>query len=181
MDNNGIEYTKEELEELTQNESNNDEVQSMLQQQKENELKAEVNLIYDNLQKENVLDTHEKTTSVDKIKAEYELKNKAVDVFKNNADADIYIKKFLAKSITISLIVQVAVIDIIFILLGLNIIKYDKYQFNLFIGTVFVEMVGLVTIICTYIFRNNIETLIDKIINGKSKNIQKSNKKHKEK
>lgn len=138
--------------------STNEEVQALLENNKVEELKDEVNEIFDGLDNsKNVTKTYidEKTQSVDTIKNNFKLQNKVVSAHCDNITSDISIKKVYSKILLIILAVQFIVLDLIFVFVGLGSLKYSDISLNLFVTGGLIELIGLVTIIVKYLFKDN--------------------------
>lgn len=138
--------------------STNEEVQALLENNKVEELKDEVNEIFDGLDNsKNVTKTYisEKTQSVDTIKNNFKLQNKVVSTHCDNITSDISIKKVYSTILLIILAVQFIVLDSIFVFVGLGSLKYSDISLNLFVTGGLIELIGLVTIIVKYLFKDN--------------------------
>lgn len=144
----------EEQDEITTDE----EVQALLENNKVEVLKDEVNEIFDGLDNsKNVTKTYisEKTQSVDTIKNNFKLQNKVVSAHCDNITSDISIKRVYSTILLIILAVQFIVLDLIFIFVGKGCLKYSDSSLNLFVTGGLLELIGLVTIIVRYLFKDN--------------------------
>lgn len=153
-----IGYTDEEIKELTNKVTNDDEVQQLLQLKKEEELKEEVNNIFNTLNSHKINPAKKvaRTKSVDEIKNNFELQNKVVSSFCENISSDIKIKKKYSVILIIVLAVQFVALDLIFVAVGAGWLKYSDFTLNIFIGAIFLELIGLVAVIVKYLFKDNI-------------------------
>lgn len=135
-----------------------EDVQALLENSKEEELKEEVNEIIDDLDNSKnatKASNNEKSQSVDTIKNNFKLQNKVVNAHCDNITSDIKIKKTYSTILLIMLAIQFVILDGIFIFAGIGILKYSDVSLNLFITAGLIELIGLVTIIVKYLFKDN--------------------------
>jgi hypothetical protein len=59
---------------------------------------------------------------------------------------------------------QLFIVNLIVILIGCNLLHYEKWLINIFISSVFIEVIGLVAIIVKSLFQSNNGTELNEII-----------------
>lgn len=136
----------------------NEDVQALLENNKQEELKEEVNEIFEDLDNStNVTKAYssEKSQSVDTIKNNFKLQNKVVNAHCDNITSDIKIKKDYSTILLVMLAIQFIILDGVFVFAGLGILKYSDISLNLFITAGLIELIGLVAIIVKYLFKDN--------------------------
>lgn len=73
--------------------------------------------------------------------------------------------KFIYGAILIFLLgLQLIALNVVFILYGLNILKYSENIFQLFLVGTLGEIIALVTVIVKYLFKDNITKALDNIL-----------------
>ena len=109
------------------------------QQAKTNEIKKSLS---DTIRKS--LKDKNKTTPADPL----------IDEEVENLKADRALKKSYAKWFIGILIGQLAIMNIVFILVGLGFLTYDKWSLNLYMGGTMAEVFGVIFVITRNLFRN---------------------------
>lgn len=99
-----------------------------------------------------------------------------VDVFKERTKNDNELKKKYSKILIGILILQLIVMNLIFILKGLSILNFADTTFNLFITATIAEVFTLVTIIVRYLFTDNLTELLKKLLSDENKDGKKDKK-----
>lgn len=99
-----------------------------------------------------------------------------VDVFKERTQNDNELKKKYSKILIGILILQLIVMNLIFILKGLSILNFADTTFNLFITATIAEVFTLVTIIVRYLFTDNLTELLKKLLSDENKDGKKDKK-----
>lgn len=99
---------------------------------------------------------YEQVQSVDKIKHYLKTQGKVTDAFTNNAKTDRSLKKIYGGCLLFLLIIQLIAVNVIFVLGGLNILKYSDTTFNIFITGSLIEIAVIVRIVVKYLFTDNI-------------------------
>ncbi|MFC6276414.1 hypothetical protein [Psittacicella hinzii] len=89
-------------------------------------------------------------------KAPTDLEQKRTIKLKNdNFEIDIQLKKKYAIGLILVMIVQLTIMNGVFIAVGLQKIKYEQYALHLYISGTLLELFGLVLIVTKYLFKNN--------------------------
>lgn len=99
-----------------------------------------------------------------------------VDVFKERTQNDNELKKKYSKILIGILILQLIVMNLIFILKGFSILNFADTTFNLFITATIAEVFTLVTIIVRYLFTDNLTELLKKLLSDENKDGKKDKK-----
>lgn len=92
----------------------------------------------------------------DESKAKWGANNKIIDLYSKNATKDRELKDKYAKIFVLLLGIQLLVVCVVFILVGANVLKYDKFTLNIFISGSLLEIFAIVTIIVKYLFSDNL-------------------------
>ena len=101
---------------------------------------------------------------------EYVVRNKwqvykdLVFIFKDRSSNDNDLKKKYSKILIQILINQLIVMNIIFVLKGLNILNFGDATFNIFITATIAEVFTLVTTIVKYLFTDKLTDLISRLL-----------------
>ena len=105
----------------------------------------------------------EERIKYEKQKNETTLINTILNVWEDQQNAERTLRKEYASCFIWVLALQLVVINVIFVLIGCNILKYEQWTANLFIVSVFGEIVGIVSIIVKYLFTSTNKEMIDLI------------------
>lgn len=98
-----------------------------------------------------------------------ELDSQAIDTFCKVINEDTSLKKTYAKILIFMLASELLVVNGVFICIGIGWLNYTEFSLNLFIVGTLGEILGLVTIIVNYLFKDNITKALNNIlINNKS-------------
>lgn len=84
-------------------------------------------------------------------------------VWEDQQNAERNLRKGYATCFMWLLAVQLVIINVVFVLIGCNILQYEQWTVNLFIVSVFGEIVGIVLIIVKYLFTSTNKEMIDLI------------------
>lgn len=100
------------------------------------------------------------------VKNKWQVYKDLVDVFKERNKNDNDLKKKYSKTLIKILISQLIIMNIIFVLKGLNILHFSDTTFNIFISATIAEVFTLVTIIVRYLFTDNLTELLKNLLSG---------------
>lgn len=103
------------------------------------------------------------------VKNKWQVYKDLVDVFKERNKNDNDLKKKYSKTLIKILISQLIIMNIIFVLKGLNILHFSDTTFNIFISATIAEVFTLVTIIVRYLFTDNLTELLKNLLSGEEK------------
>lgn len=155
----------------------------MIQQDEKNEIIKIKNTVL-NLEKNESKDIEEVSENVEKEDAgvginEFIAKNKwkaykdLLDVFKERSEDDNNLKKKYSKILIWILIVQLGVMNVIFILKGANILQFSDTTFNIFVTGTILEVFALITTIVKYLFTDKLTDLLGNLLKDNSKDTEK--------
>ncbi len=89
--------------------------------------------------------------------------NTILTLWKEQQDAERNLRRKYANYFIWILAVQLLIINAIFVLIGYKILHYEQWTANLFIVSVFGEIVGIVLIIVKYLFTSTNKDMIELI------------------
>ncbi len=95
-----------------------------------------------------------------------------IRVWRQQQDQDRKMRKLYATWLMIAMSLQVVAINVIFILIGSGILKFEQWTANTFIMAVFAEVGALVLLVVKYLFpatSDRILELIDRFRDGEAK------------
>ena len=99
------------------------------------------------------------------------------NIFLDRSKNDSNIKEKYSMILIIILILQLFVMNVIFILRGANVLDFLDTTFNIFITATIAEVFALITIIVKYLFTDNLTKLLSNILtNAKEENINSEDK-----
>lgn len=118
-----------------------------------------------------------------------ELAEKITNIWINKENQEMDRRKGIVNKIILLLIAQVLVINIIYVLMGIKLLKYSEQTFEIFVRLTLIEIVGLCASIIAYFFKerstkilnvaNDLFKLIytnnEKIMNNEVNKVSKSN------
>lgn len=81
-----------------------------------------------------------------------------IETWKGQQDQDRETRKYYARWLLIVVCIQIAIINIFFLLIGLDIFKLEPLTANTFIISVFVEISAMVLIVVNYLFPKTKDT-----------------------
>ena len=99
----------------------------------------------------------------DNSKSVDEIASSICNIYISSMQKDNYLKEKYAKYLIWILIVQLALINIIFIAIGRGILIYDNFTINLYVTGSILEITTLITIIVKYLFSNkkqNVDNMV---------------------
>lgn len=115
-------------------------------------------------------DTLIEATKILKIEAErLNLDKAAVNTFTDNAEVDRDLKKKYAGKLLWILVLQLAIFNLIFVLVGLNILVYEYNTINIYVTGGLIEIISLVAIVVRYLFKDNISKPLRDILEKNKK------------
>ncbi len=122
--------------------------------------------IPEDLMKESQKDDKNKSIGVDEYvtKGKMDIYKQIFELYCKNSQGEIPLKKMFAKLLLILIIIQAVILDVIFILRGANVLKFEDTTFNIFISAGVAELFALITIIIKNLFSDNLVKLLNKII-----------------
>lgn len=111
----------------------------------------------------------------------WEVNNKVVKLFEENAKEDRELRRKYAKYLIIILAIELVFLNIIFILFGCGVLKYSEIVFDLFITGGIAEIFVLIKTIIKHLFKDNLTDALNTILetNNKKPNYYTKNKKKK--
>ena len=80
-------------------------------------------------------------------------RNRSHKLKNDNLETDIKLKKSYAKWLIGVMIGQLLIMNIVFIFVGLDFMKYNEYILHLYISGTLLELFGLVLVITKYLFK----------------------------
>lgn len=100
----------------------------------------------------------------DEVQERFNIDKNVTDTFVDNIKTDMIFKKIYAIVLLIILSLQLIMVNIAFILRGINIINCSDISFNIFISGALIEVIALVTIVVKYLFKDNISEALKNIL-----------------
>lgn len=122
-----------------------------------------------------VPDNNQYSNDIDNV---WNMNNRIVKLFEDNISNDQKLKGKYAVILIVTLIVELIVLNMIFILNGCGVLKYADSTFNIFITAGIAEVFVLVRVIVKYLFKDNLTEALKIIIesNNKPKYQNRNNK-----
>lgn len=117
----------------------------------------------------------EQIKNIDETSRKWEMNDKVTELFEKSIYSDIKLKGKYGLILVIMLGLQLLFFNVIFVLRGLNVIKYSDAVFNVFISGSLIEIFGLVMVIVKYLFKDNLSESLQIIL--KSANFKNKNQK----
>ena len=135
------------------------------------------------------VDSNEKNSDLNEVSKKWGMNDKITELFSKKIENDTELKSKYAKYLIIILIIQLVVLNVIFLMRGFNFIKFSDSTFNLYITGGIAEIFLLVRIIVKYLFNDNLTDLLKIILRANnftnnrevSKNNNNQNKMNKDK
>lgn len=112
---------------------------------------------------EKIKSDEEPVTFDERIKR-FELDSEAIHIFTQNAELDRHLKKRYAFWVLLFLGLQLIAFNVIFILIGCNVIKYNENTINLYVTGGIIEIISLVAVIINYLFKDNISKSLNNVL-----------------
>ncbi len=121
--------------------------------------------IFDSLKKDEAVKAEKvKTESLDEAKERLFLDSEVIHTFTNNMKEDQKLKKIYASILLVVFIVQIIVFNVFFVLIGLGIFDFDNSTLNIYIISAILEVIFLIKIIVSYLFKDNITTPLSHVL-----------------
>lgn len=118
----------------------------------------------------------EERQSFDEVQEKLKTHSQVREAFSNNAKTDRILKIIYGIILLILLVLEIVVVNVIFILGGLGILQYSDITFDIFIGGSLIEVVLIVKIVVKYLFTDNITKPLNSMIDhNHEKNVQHKN------
>lgn len=136
----------------------------------------EIRKAFTNLNNLNKIKSTNKNSAktIDEIGKKWDMNDKIVELFKDEIECDNSLKSKYAVILIKILIVQLFILNILFLLNGLGILKYSDTTFNIFISGGIAEVFVLVRVIVKYLFSDNLSDALKIIIENNNKVENKS-------
>lgn len=116
-----------------------------------------------------------KPQTIDEVTKKWDMNDKVVELFADNIKKDTELKGKYAIILIIILIFQLVVLNVIFILKGINLLSYSDNTFNIFITGGIAEIFLLVKTIVKYLFKDNITNSLNIILKNNNRWDKQSN------
>lgn len=97
--------------------------------------------------------TSESNSAIKPVDLSPETQKKHIE--NKNKKADIRLKKRFAHYFKVTLAIQLITMNIIFILVGIGILKFSDYTINLYMTGTLIEIFGIVLIMVKYLFSDH--------------------------
>lgn len=110
------------------------------------------------------VDSNEKNSDLNEASKKWGMNDKITELFSTKIQNDTELKSKYAKYLIIILIIQLATLNVIFLMKGFNWIKFSDSTFNLYITGGIAEIFLLVRIIVKYLFNDNLTDLLKIIL-----------------
>jgi hypothetical protein len=92
-----------------------------------------------------------------------------VNAWKQQQDQDRKMRKLYATWLMLAMSVQVVVVNIIFVLIGCGVLKYEPWTANTFVMAVFAEVSALVLLVVKYLFPSTSDKILELIDSFRTK------------
>lgn len=106
------------------------------------------------------------SSNIDNI---WKINDRIVKLYEDNIVKDREMRQSYAKILFIMLGIELLTLITIFILVGLDILNYSDFAFNLFITGGIAEIFVLIKIIVTYLFKDNLTQALNIILTNNNK------------
>lgn len=106
--------------------------------------------------------------SLDEVEEYLKAKSQVREAFSNNAKTDRTLKIIYGSCLLGILLLQLIAVNVIFILGGLEILKYSSTTFNVFITGSLIEVAVIVRIVVKYLFTDNISKAFNNMMSRDS-------------
>ncbi len=156
---------KDEMNISDVNEFDFDDTNLLIEQSEERKYNDALNSIFGTLNKKNsVKEEFDKTLTFDEAKKRYELDSKVINTFIKNADEDRKLKHKYAMWLMRVFCIQLLVYNSVFILVGTGILHFESTTLNIFITGGVVEVIALIKIIVSYLFKDNVTEALKNVL-----------------
>ena len=127
--------------------------------------------IFKNLDNNNVMvgDKHE-SLPIDETKERLLLDSDVIHTFTGVIEKDQDLKSKYAKWLIIIFVIQLVAYNLIFILVGLHVLKFSEVTLDLYIGGGILEVIATIKIIVSYLFKDNITESLKNILEKNKSN-----------
>lgn len=131
-----------------------------------NDTVGQVKYIFNNLNKSQRVtnSSKDKSKPVDEKARKWAVNEKVVKLFEDSINNELELKNKYAVILIVILAIQLVILNVIFILAGLGILKYSDVSFNLFITGGIAEIFVLVRVIVKHLFNNNLADALNIIL-----------------
>lgn len=109
-----------------------------------------------------------KSLEQDKSKSAEEIASNICDEYIHSIQKDNQLKGKYGFTLIVILIVQLIIINVVFILVGCGILNYTQFTINLYVSACILEITALITIIVKYLFsnsKNEVNSMVREYIN----------------
>ena len=121
--------------------------------------------IFNSLKKdEAVKDEKVKTESLDEAKERLLLDSEVIHAFTDSMKEDQKLKKIYASILLVVFIVQIIAFNVFLAFIGLGILDFDNSTLNIYIIGAILEMIFLIKIIVSYLFKDNITIPLSNVL-----------------
>lgn len=141
----------------------------------------EINNLFKNLKDKDKLTSsvNAKPQTVDEVANKWEMNKKIMDLFAKKIEKDTVLKSKYAVILIKLLVLQLALLNVWFVLKGMGKISFADTTFNIFITGGLAEIFILIRIIVKYLFSDNLSDLLKVIIRLNNMGNNKKNNKNK--
>ena len=121
----------------------------------------------------------EETKPIDEVSKKWNMNDRIIGLFANNIEKDQSLKEKYAIILIIILVIQLVALIVVFILKGCGVLIYSDSTFNIFITGGIAEVFVLVRVIVKYLFKDNLTSALNIILENNNKIKQKKYNKYK--
>lgn len=142
-----------------------DDTNLLIEQSEKRKYNDELNTIFDTLNKKNLVkEEFDTTVTFDEARQRYELDSKVINTFIKNAEEDRKLKHTYASKLMNVFCIQLIMYNFIFILVGLKILHFESSTLNIFITGGVVEIIVIIKIIVSYLFKDNVTEALKNVL-----------------
>ncbi len=120
--------------------------------------------IFSSVKIEDKAKPEEKSENVDERIERFKLDSEVIHTFTDGIKEDRKLKKGYAIVLIVIFILQLVVFNAVFILCGYKNLKYDATTLNVYIAGGIIEVVALIKIIVSYLFKDNMTESLKSIL-----------------
>lgn len=131
---------------------------------KEEEERDILDDIFSSVKKEDKAKPEEKAENVDERIERFKLDSEVIHTFTDGIKGDRKLKKGYAITLIVIFIIQLLVFNVIFVLCGREILTYNTTTLNIYITGGIIEVVALIKIIVSYLFKDNMTESLKSIL-----------------
>ena len=125
------------------------------------------------------IEDDEDTKPIDEVSKKWNMNEKILELFTDTIQRDQDLKEKYAVILIIILCIQLVALITIFILKGCEVLSYSDSTFNIFISGGIAEVFVLVRVIVKYLFKDNLTSALNTILESNNKIKQTKNSKPK--